>query len=77
MTEGIYAMYFTGHIESGHGLLMLKTGIIAGADAAGEIHGWVIYPRFKRNIKYTCPRNHSSWCCIGHRRGIGTKSNDI
>src|SRR6266576_982816 len=38
MSEGIYAMYFTGNAGSGHGLLMLKSGVIAGADAAGGIY---------------------------------------
>ena len=76
MTEGIYAMYFTGHIESGHGLLMLKTGIIAGADAAGGIYDGSYTQDSKGTLNIHVPRNHSSWCCIGHRRGIGTKSND-
>jgi len=35
--EGIYTMYFTGHVGSGLGLLLLKNGVIAGADAAGGI----------------------------------------
>jgi hypothetical protein len=36
--EGIYAMYFTGSVGSGHGLLLLKGGVLAGADAAGGIY---------------------------------------
>ena len=36
--EGIYAMYFTGSVGSGSGLLLLKNGIIAGADSAGGIY---------------------------------------
>jgi hypothetical protein len=33
--EGIYAMYYTGHFGSGAGLLMLKSGVVAGADESG------------------------------------------
>ncbi len=33
--EGIYTMYFTGHLGSGQGLFLLKGGVVAGADAAG------------------------------------------
>lgn len=36
--EGIYVMYFTGSIGSGNGLLILKNGVIAGADAAGGVY---------------------------------------
>lgn len=36
--EGIYAMYYTGHLGSGEGLLMLKSGVVAGADAIGGIY---------------------------------------
>ena len=36
--EGIYAMYFTGSVGSGSGLLLLKSGVIAGADSAGGIY---------------------------------------
>jgi hypothetical protein len=36
--EGIYAMYFTGSVSSGSGLLLLKRGVIAGADSAGGIY---------------------------------------
>jgi hypothetical protein len=36
--EGIYVMYFTGSLGSGYGLLILKNGVIAGADAAGGIY---------------------------------------
>lgn len=33
--EGIYAIYFTGVAGSGSGVVVLKNGIIAGADVAG------------------------------------------
>jgi len=36
--EGIYVMYFTGCVGSGNGLLLLKNGVISGADAAGGIY---------------------------------------
>jgi hypothetical protein len=36
--EGIYAMYFTGSVSSGFGLLLLQNGIIAGTDSAGGIY---------------------------------------
>jgi hypothetical protein len=36
--DGIYAMYFTGSVGSGSGLLLLKDGIVAGADSAGGIY---------------------------------------
>ncbi len=33
--DGIYAMYFTGATGSGQGVILLKNGVIAGADSAG------------------------------------------
>jgi len=36
--NGIYAMYFTGITGAGHGVIMIKDGIIAGADAGGGIY---------------------------------------
>ena len=36
--EGIYAIYFTGRVGSGSGLLLLKNGVISGADIAGGIY---------------------------------------
>ncbi len=33
--DGIYAIYFTGATGSGQGVILLKDGVIAGADAAG------------------------------------------
>lgn len=36
--DGIYAMYFTGAVGSGHGLIMLSAGTITGADAAGVLY---------------------------------------
>ena len=35
--DGIYAMYYTGTAGSGHAVLTLKDGIIAGADAVGGL----------------------------------------
>lgn len=36
--EGIYAIYFTGITGSGQGLLVLKGGIVAGADVTGGLY---------------------------------------
>jgi hypothetical protein len=33
--DGFYAMYFTGAMGSGNGVLVLREGVIAGADSAG------------------------------------------
>ena len=35
MTDGFYAIYYTGKTSSGFGLLVFRSGIIAGADVAG------------------------------------------
>lgn len=35
--EGIYAMYFTGVAGSGHAVFVMKSGVVAGADAAGGL----------------------------------------
>lgn len=35
--DGIYAMYFTGTVGVGHGVFVLKDGVIAGADAIGGV----------------------------------------
>ena len=35
--DGIYAMYYTGTAGSGHAVLTMKDGIIAGADAVGGL----------------------------------------
>ena len=35
--NGIYAMYFTGTASVGHGVFVLKDGVIAGADAIGGV----------------------------------------
>ena len=35
--DGIYAMYFTGSAGVGHGVFVLKDGVIAGADAIGGV----------------------------------------
>ena len=34
---GIYAMYFTGTAGVGHGVFVLKDGVVAGADAIGGV----------------------------------------
>ncbi len=36
--EGFYAIYYTGRFGSGFGVLVLKEGIITGADAAGGFY---------------------------------------
>jgi len=36
--NGIYAIYFTGAFGSGHGVLLLRNGAIAGADASGVLY---------------------------------------
>lgn len=36
--EGIYAMYFTGSTGSGQGLLIMKNGVIVGADVSGGVY---------------------------------------
>jgi hypothetical protein len=36
--EGIYVMYFTGSAGAGQGLLILKNGVIVGADVAGVVY---------------------------------------
>ena len=35
--NGFYAMYFTGRRGSSHAVLLMKDGVIAGADAAGGV----------------------------------------
>lgn len=35
--DGIYAMYYTGTAGSGHAVLAMKDGVIAGADAVGGL----------------------------------------
>ena len=35
--DGIYAMYYTGAAGSGHAVLTMKDGVIAGADAVGGL----------------------------------------
>jgi hypothetical protein len=35
--NGIYAMYYTGSAGSGHALVVMKDGVITGADAVGGI----------------------------------------
>jgi hypothetical protein len=35
MTDGFYAIYYTGKISSGFGVLVFRDGVIVGADAAG------------------------------------------
>lgn len=35
--NGIYAMYFTGTAGAGHAVLVLKDGVIAGADTVGGV----------------------------------------
>lgn len=36
--NGIYAIFFRGSAGDGHGLVLLRKGTIAGADAAGAIY---------------------------------------
>lgn len=36
--SGIYAIFFRGSVGDGHGLVLLRDGVIAGADAAGAIY---------------------------------------
>lgn len=36
--NGIYVMYFTGAVGSGHGLILLHDGTITGADAGGVLY---------------------------------------
>ena len=36
--NGIYVMYFTGAAGSGEGLILLKDGILAGADGGGVLY---------------------------------------
>ncbi len=36
--DGIYAIYFTGVMGTGHGVVLIKSGIITGADAAGGLY---------------------------------------
>jgi len=38
MKEGIYAIYYTGITGSGQGLIVLKNGIISGADVVGGLY---------------------------------------
>ncbi len=38
MVEGFYAIYYTGVAGSGLGILVLKDGIIVGADAFGGVY---------------------------------------
>jgi hypothetical protein len=35
--DGIYAIFYTGSAGSGHAIIVMKNGIIAGADAIGGI----------------------------------------
>ena|SRR5438309_2277084 len=41
MTDGFYAIYYTGKSSSGLGMLVFNKGIIAGADAAGILYDGV------------------------------------
>jgi hypothetical protein len=34
---GIYAMYYTGAAGSGHALMIIRNGVVAGADAVGGV----------------------------------------
>jgi hypothetical protein len=36
--NGIYAIYFTGLKGFGHGVIVIKDGLISGADAAGALY---------------------------------------
>ena len=41
MTDGFYAIYYTGKSSSGFGVMVFNKGIIAGADAAGIFYDGV------------------------------------
>src|SRR5215467_10738836 len=57
--DGIYAMYFTGSVGSGFGLLILNNGIIAGADAVGGLYDGSYAPEepgtLSVNVRLTRP----------------------
>ena len=36
--DGIYAMFYTGTVGSGHAIVILRNGVLAGADALGGIY---------------------------------------
>lgn len=61
--EGIYAIYFTGRVGSGSGLLLLKNGVIAGSDIAGGIYdgSYTLEERgaLNANVRLTLPPGSS------------------
>jgi hypothetical protein len=38
LLEGFYALFYTGEVSSGYAVLVLKGGIIAGADVSGGLY---------------------------------------
>jgi hypothetical protein len=38
MLDGFYALYYTGRVGSGFGVIVLKGGIVTGADVTGGVY---------------------------------------
>jgi hypothetical protein len=38
MLDGFYALYYTGSVSSGFAMIVLRSGIVTGADAGGGLY---------------------------------------